>query len=46
MPIILGAAGVERIVEIDLTDAEKAGFQNSVEAVKELVKTMGELLAS
>jgi malate dehydrogenase len=46
VPIILGAAGVERIVEIDLTDAEKAGFQNSVEAVKELVKTMGELLAS
>lgn len=46
VPVILGAAGVERIVEIDLTDAEKAGFQNSVKAVKELVKTMGDLLAS
>ena len=46
VPVVLGAAGVERIIEIDLTDAEKAGFQNSIEAVKELVKTMGELLAS
>lgn len=46
VPVVLGAAGVERIVEIDLTDAEKAGFQKSVDAVKGLVKTMGELLAS
>jgi malate dehydrogenase len=46
VPVVLGAAGVERIVKIDLTDVEKAGFQNSIEAVKGLVKTMGELLAS
>ena len=46
VPVVLGAAGVERIIEIDLTDGEKAGFQNSVKAVKELVKTMGELLSS
>lgn len=45
VPVVLGAAGVERIVEIDLTDAEKAGFQNSIDAVKGLVKTMDELLA-
>jgi malate dehydrogenase len=46
VPVVLGAAGVERIIEIELTDVEKAGFENSVNAVKELVKTMGELLAS
>jgi malate dehydrogenase len=46
VPVVLGAGGVERIVEIELTDAEKAGFQNSIDAVKGLVKTMGELLAS
>ncbi len=46
VPVVLGAAGVERIVEIDLTDAEKAGFQKSVDAVKGLVATMGQLLAS
>lgn len=46
VPVVLGAAGVERIVEIELTDAEKAGFQHSIDAVKGLVKTMDELLAS
>ncbi len=46
VPVVLGAAGVERIVEIELTEEEKAGFQNSIDAVKGLVKTMGELLAS
>ncbi len=46
VPVVLGAAGVERIVEIELTDTEKAGFQNSIDAVKGLVKTMDELLAS
>jgi len=46
VPVVLGAAGVERIVEIELTDAEKAGFQNSIDAVKGLVKAMDDLLAS
>lgn len=46
VPVVLGAAGVERIVEIELTDVEKAGFQNSIDAVKGLVKVMDELLAS
>lgn len=45
VPVVLGANGVERIVELSLTDSEKANFQKSVDAVKSLVKTMGELLA-
>lgn len=44
VPVILGAHGVERIVELDLTAEERAEFQNSVEAVKSLVKAMGDLL--
>jgi malate dehydrogenase len=40
VPVILGAAGVERIVELRLTEGEKAAFQKSVDAVKELVKVM------
>jgi malate dehydrogenase len=40
VPVILGAAGVERIVELHLTEGEKAAFQKSVDAVKDLVKTM------
>lgn len=44
VPVILGANGVERIVELDLTAEERAEFQKSVDAVKGLVKAMGELL--
>ena len=43
VPVILGAGGVERIIELDLTDSERVAFQKSVEAVKELVETMGKL---
>src|SRR4051794_14543005 len=45
VPVVLGASGVERIVELKLTEGEKVAFQKSVDAVKSLVKTMGELLA-
>jgi malate dehydrogenase len=45
VPVILGRGGVERIVELELTDQEKADFQKSVEAVRGLVQTMNELLA-
>jgi len=36
VPVIIGAAGVERIVEIDLNAEEQAMFDNSVGAVKAL----------
>jgi malate dehydrogenase len=40
VPAVLGAAGVERVVELRLADQEKTAFQKSVDAVKELVKVM------
>jgi malate dehydrogenase len=43
VPVILGSSGVEKIVELTLTSEEKAAFQKSVEAVKELVATMEKL---
>ena len=43
VPVILGAAGVERIIELELTDAERAAFQKSVDSVKGLVATMARL---
>ena len=46
VPVILGAGGVERIVEIELSPAERAAFQKSVDAVKGLVETMGRLVGS
>ena len=37
VPVVIGAGGVERIVEIELKDDAKANFQTSVDAVKELL---------
>ncbi|AXO16320.1 malate dehydrogenase [Thalassospira indica] len=38
VPVVLGANGVERIVEINLDESEKANFDNSVKAVRGLVE--------
>jgi len=38
VPCIIGAGGVEKIVEIELKDEAKANFQVSVDAVKELLE--------
>ncbi|MDE2836226.1 MAG: malate dehydrogenase [Chloroflexota bacterium] len=40
VPVILGAGGVERVVELDLTDDEKALLDKSADAVRELVDVM------
>jgi malate dehydrogenase len=37
VPVVIGAGGVERIIEIDLNDAEKAMLARSVESVKKSV---------
>ena len=37
VPVVLGATGMERIFEIELTADERAAFEQSVAAVKELV---------
>ncbi len=36
VPVIIGEKGVERVVEISLTDSEKKMFDHSVESVKKL----------
>src|SRR5438876_145903 len=41
VPAKLGANGVEQIVEIELTENERAMLQKSANAVKELVEVMG-----
>lgn len=43
VPIVLGAGGVERIIELELSDSERAAFQKSVDSVKGLVETMARL---
>ena len=44
VPVILGAGGVERIIQLDLDSQEMADFQNSVNAVRELVAKTKELM--
>ncbi|HXV74083.1 MAG TPA: malate dehydrogenase [Sphingomonadales bacterium] len=38
VPVVIGANGVERIVEVELKGADKAGFDKSVDAVKGLIE--------
>jgi len=40
VPVIIGANGVEKIVEIELDDEEKAALQHSADAVRGLVEAM------
>jgi len=43
VPVIIGKGGVEKVIEMDLTDDEKASFKHSVDAVQKTVdevKTM------
>ena len=44
VPVVLGAGGVERIIELTLSGDEQAAFQKSVDAVKGLVETMAKLV--
>ena len=44
VPVILGENGVEKVIELELTEEEQTGFQKSVEAVNELVEAMANLV--
>jgi malate dehydrogenase len=41
VPVKLGAAGVEEIVQLELTDDERAQLQKSADSVRELIGVMG-----
>ncbi|MEN2494480.1 MAG: malate dehydrogenase [Hyphomicrobiaceae bacterium hypho_1] len=43
VPVIIGAGGVERIIEIEFNEAEKQMFMKSIESVDGLVKSCVEL---
>jgi malate dehydrogenase len=45
VPAIIGAKGVEKIVQLELDPEEKKGFEHSVNAVKSLVATMNDLMS-
>ena len=41
VPVKLGAGGIEEIIQLDLSDDERAMLQKSVDSVRELVGVMG-----
>jgi Malate/lactate dehydrogenases len=41
VPSVIGSEGVEKILEFDLKDEEKAALDNTLEAVKNTVKETG-----
>ena len=43
VPVKLGRGGIVEIVEIELTDEERAAFQRSADSVRELVDTLARL---
>jgi malate dehydrogenase len=45
VPVVIGAGGVERIVEIQLDAGEKAAFDKSVDAVRKLIGVTKGLMA-
>jgi malate dehydrogenase len=46
VPVVIGGEGVERIVEIELTAAEKKAFESSVAHVRELVEAMDKVIGA
>jgi malate dehydrogenase len=44
VPIILGASGVEKIIELKLSETEQAAFNKSVDAVRQLIAVMAKLV--
>jgi malate dehydrogenase len=46
VPVVIGGGGVEKIIPIDLTEAEKKAFAGSVNHVRELVEAMDKVLAA
>jgi malate dehydrogenase len=44
VPVILGAGGVQKIVQLQLDESEQAAFNHSVQAVKELIAAIEKLV--
>jgi malate dehydrogenase len=40
VPVVLGTGGVEKVIEVELDATERAAFEKSVAAVKDLVKAL------
>ena len=45
VPVVIGAGGVEKIIEIELNKSEKTAFDKSVDAVRGLVEVVKRMQA-
>ena len=45
VPVLIGAGGVEKVIEIDLAPGEKSAFDESLSHVREIVGAMDRVLA-
>ncbi|MFQ5895859.1 MAG: malate dehydrogenase [Nitrospinota bacterium] len=41
VPVLLGAGGMERVIEVELTEEERAQFRRSADHVRELIRATG-----
>lgn len=46
VPVMIGAGGIEKVIEIELAPREKKAFEESLAHVKELVQAMDKVLAA
>ena len=46
VPVMIGAGGIEKVIEIELAPSEKKAFEESLAHVKELVQAMDKVLAA
>lgn len=44
VPVVLGKNGIERIIELDLNEAEKALLNESAEAVKGVMDVLDDMI--
>jgi malate/lactate dehydrogenase len=42
--VVIGAGGVEKVIEINFTDADKKAFDESLNHVKDIVQAMNRIL--
>ncbi|MBI2352492.1 MAG: malate dehydrogenase [Deltaproteobacteria bacterium] len=46
VPVMIGASGIEKVIEMELSHFERKAFEQSLSHVKELVQAMDKLLAA
>jgi malate dehydrogenase len=46
VPVVLGANGIEKVIEVDLTDSERSGLDASVNAVRKTCEEVDRMIGA